>query len=194
MKPVILLDVDGVIADFKALYVECCNEANDTNFTSDHIHGTFDYALTLGLTPEQSKKTWNLLNAPDAALRIPELPGARAAVCHLSSLGDVYFVTAAPYSSPTWCHDRKEWLKKLFGEELAKKTIFTDQKHRVSGHVFVDDREDLVRRWWDEERTRRVLSLGVHWAPADEQAAGVRYNDWECLFTDVEGLAKVLRG
>jgi 5'(3')-deoxyribonucleotidase len=148
-QPIILLDVDGVIADFRQLYVDCCNQANGTTFTRNDLGlvSSYDYKSALKLTDEQMRATWTLINEPGRAASMTPLPGAIEGVQKLLRGNEVHFITSSPYTSPTWDYDRREWLRELFGRDAASRVHFTADKHLVFGHVFVDDRFEPVARW-----------------------------------------------
>lgn len=160
---IVLLDVDGVLADFRDLYVRCCNEANRTNFTVRDTGSEWSLVDALGLTAEQNNRTWELIKEPGQALHMAPLPGAVEAVeslIHMINVG-VYFVTS-PVLCPTWAHDRREWVAKHFGKNLAENVIFADARCKalVRGDVFVDDYPLTVANW-----RRKNGGEGFIWSP-----------------------------
>jgi 5'(3')-deoxyribonucleotidase len=150
-KPLILLDVDGVLANFRHTYVEACNRANGTDYTEQDTGHDSWFAQNMGLTQEQGKKTWEELAKPGWVLSMPILPGAKRAVRKLSRMGTVLFVTA-PSPTPYWVMERRQWLDAMFSgghDDPSGSTIFCpgSLKYRIPGDVFIDDRAEDVDRW-----------------------------------------------
>ena len=94
-KLVVLLDVDGVIANFRKLFVDCCNEANGTEFTTENTGDDWSYTKSLGLSREDSARTWEHICHHGRANDMELLPGALFGVETLIKTGHaVYFVTS----------------------------------------------------------------------------------------------------
>lgn len=188
-RPTVLLDVDGVIADFRQLYVGCCNEVNSTAFTVEDTGTAWDFARTMGLSREQHKKTWEAINRKGQAGKMTLLPGARAGVLALMSIANVYFVTMPVPSSPTWTYDRNAWLSACFRLNASDHVLYTSQKHLVRGDVFVDDKPEIVLNWLTNN-----AGLGVIWGKPPElpelKERTFQYDNWNTLYSAVRGVAK----
>lgn len=142
-QPVVLLDVDGVLADF-------------------HLH-TFDFMwdrFGVGINAQEFPK-WDILSELDPAhrdevaakwaspgwcARIPVYPGAREGVAALREVARVYFVTAQLAHSPTWTWERTSWLQEHFGAQIED-VVFTLSKYLVRGDLLVDDKPEHVTSW-----------------------------------------------
>jgi 5'(3')-deoxyribonucleotidase len=145
MKPVVLLDVDGVLSDF--------------------VGGVVRAAKTYGHAPITPITTWDVFSHFDPPIGrvmksldvkgqgfcrdLEPLPGAIEAVRHLRKISDVYAVTT-PWDSLYWVHERTRWLHEHFGLPFAKQ-VHTAAKHLVSGDVFVDDKPSNVTAWIENQ-------------------------------------------
>lgn len=143
-RPVILVDVDGVLANFI--------EANLRTLRTLGVHRehddvtTFDLEDCLNLTAEQRARMKARWSEPGFCAAIPEYPGSRDAIEALRVVGDVYAVTAPMWSSLTWQGERAAWLVERFGF-THKQIVSTPAKHLVRGDLFIDDKTSTVETW-----------------------------------------------
>lgn len=153
-KPTVLLDCDGVLADFLGEFLRSLNQYSGLNLTHDMAT-----SWHIGRSPEIARKledlndggwaldaAWAAVKQPGFCRRIRPLPGAREAVSLLSESADVYVVTSPFSGNPTWTSERDMWLFEEMGIPPAR-IVHTGAKHLVRGDVFVDDREDNVAAW-----------------------------------------------
>jgi len=158
VRPIILLDCDGPLADFIGAYLRVVKELTGTTVSPEavdrwHIH---ECAFIKNLTADARRwpDPWmtlrdrieNTIASEGFCSSIPVQPDAVHAVKRLSEIGDVYVVTSPWDSSPTWMHERDQWLKKHFGLPRDR-IIQTAGKYRVHGDILVDDKPGHVRAW-----------------------------------------------
>lgn len=151
----LLLDVDGVIADFL--------KATE--------HGMMRY---YGLKPVREWTEWDILKMDwqhwredisrgtkndhwgmvqsvwcqeRFCLTIPEYEGAVEQVKQLAEVFDVYFVTSPMVTSRIWVYERSEWLIKKFGKNLGKKVVHTHYKELIAGSALIDDKPQHIIDW-----------------------------------------------
>lgn len=186
MTRTILLDVDGVLADFVGAYLALLQDVTGIVATREQVN-QWDIAAALGLTAAQSAEVKRAIgNAHLLAGRLAVYPGAIDGVRELEKLGDVYIVTSPWNSNPTWTHDRERWLYTHFGIKSSR-VVHTSAKHLVRGDVFIDDKTTAVAKWREAHPTALpVLWLNAHnrtdlW---DGQCTG----DWAFLCELVEML------
>lgn len=183
-RPIILLDVDGVLADFRHTYVEACNKVNGTDFEADDTGKEWDFAKKLRINKKQQGKVWDEIRNPGWVGNMPVLGEAQAGVRALCELGSVHFLTA-PVPQGHWMAERVAWLRKHFGfvvshrgqpyaDQLHDRVIFCSAKykHLVQGDFFVDDKHEVVDRW------------ELYWCEQGHPAKGYRapiglVTDWE---------------
>ena len=113
--PILLLDVDGVLADFVTPMLKYINEVLDYSFTKDDIT-EHDMENALGLTYEERNEVRMHMDRMRVGRTLTPLPGAVKGVKRLAESAHILFVTARLSSSQTWCYDRSAWLDDTFGE------------------------------------------------------------------------------
>lgn len=108
----ILIDMDGVLADF------------------------LGKAEQMGLTPNEAElKEGFFENLPlikDAWWGVDEL----RSLCH-----DLYICTTAPWDNPRAWMEKRIWIEKRFGNLFNRKIIMTHQKSMINGDILIDDRK-----------------------------------------------------
>jgi 5'(3')-deoxyribonucleotidase len=177
----LLLDVDGVLANMVQCYlIELYNTLNIHKEPSDVTEWCFKDAL--GLTSDQDRIVWASIQRQRVAFDMMPYPQALEWVPKLMRIADVHLITTPVEDSPTWAHDRKWWVRKHFGIELADKITSTSQKHICAGDVFVDDRLENVKKWADHNTGEAVL--WKHNYNHQEHLRGFLHtNMWEDIYT-----------
>lgn len=143
-KPTLLLDCDGVLANFhhgacEALYTVTGRRHRHEEVTSWHFEQSFN------LTPEETTAVRALFERPGFCAGLPPYPDAVEAIPELREIANIYPLTA-PYKSMSWVAERDWWLKEHFG--FDRKTVtHTEMKWLTWGNVFVDDKIDHVTAW-----------------------------------------------
>lgn len=141
----ILLDCDGVLADFVTPAFEIANGITGKNLHPDELD-RWDIADFFGLDKKQETNFYECMKSQGFARHnLVPYPEAKKAVEKLKTLGHVHIVTS-PMHSRTWCYDRWEWLAHHF-DIHRRNVIHADQKHLVTGDFFLDDKPENVRAW-----------------------------------------------
>ena len=149
-RPVVLLDVDGVIADFDSTMAAACAAVGLS--PRKCLEGS-------RLSREEFAMVKPVLYSPGVVERVATLPGAVDGVKVLDAFCNVYFVAAQCLDHETWCYERQSWLVDKFGKELGSKVVFTHHKELVQGDIFVDDKEENCSRW----RAAHCFASVVQW-------------------------------
>lgn len=183
----LLLDVDGVVADFIELYLGLANTTLNRTYTRADAEKGWRVDKSLGLTRKEKDMVESKLSDPGRALELQVLPGAVDAVRELSTLVDIYFVTSPWYSSPTWMHDRSNWLKEHFGS-VGKQVIHTKHKHVCVGDYFVDDKIENVNKWAAHHEDKMSILWGQPWNMSTHNSAELYRS---CC--DVSGWAELMK-
>jgi 5'(3')-deoxyribonucleotidase len=143
-QPVVLLDCDGVLADFVTATLDVVAEIMGEPVAAERIT-TWEIFDSIG-DEALRRRVYGIMNEPGfSESRIQAYPGAREAVGVLQERAELYVVTS-PFHSAAWMHGRLAWLDR----ELAippGRVIFAREKHIVRGDVFVDDNPAHVREW-----------------------------------------------
>lgn len=142
-KKILLLDMDGPIADFDQHFWDECKR-----------HGV---TLNIDSLDHQDRKRFMTENIPDPNecaymryavdqtrwfMNLPVTPGATEGVEVLMEEFDVWVCTK-PLDANKYClSDKREWLEKYF-PALSTKLITAPEKSMVFGHVLLDDAPHL---------------------------------------------------
>lgn len=153
MRPIILLDCDGPLADFTQAYLDAlCEETGARHSASEvdrwEIHECpFFVELDRQTGGDLRRRVDRRVEKFGFCSRIAVAPGARDAVEKLSELGEIFVVTSPWDLSPTWMHERTHWVAAHFPTIGRRRVIQTAQKHLIRGNVFVDDKPSHIEDW-----------------------------------------------
>lgn len=157
-RPIVLLDCDGVMADFSTKCIEFINQRTGRNYTIDDVT-EWDIFQSLGqedLEPALDAA----INIDEFCLEIPVLQGTKEALKELRKLSTVVCVTA-PHHAVLWPGHRSIWLQEKLGfdkQHIAQ----IHSKFLVFGDVFVDDNGKNVsqwKKWWMKYSTHDCDAL-----------------------------------
>ena len=153
---IILLDVDGVLADTLA-------------------HAGVD-ASAMPSWESAPQALYEAFAAPGFVRSLPPCPCAVEGVAALRAAGaHPVFLTAPWYSSPTWASCRFRWLARHFGA-THNDVIHTHAKHLVRGGMFIDDRPSNVEQWL----AAHPDGIGLVWAQPYNRATRLpRVSSWD---------------
>jgi 5'-nucleotidase len=138
-KPVLLLDMDGPLADFDLAFFEVCAayniEFNCTledrthRFATDHIASWDQKAFARSLV--EADINW--------FEDLPMTEGADLGLKQLDYYFDVWIVTKPLHANRT-CRDGKaRWVEKHLGKEWVEKLILAPDKSMIRGDILLDD-------------------------------------------------------
>jgi 5'(3')-deoxyribonucleotidase len=184
MKPIILLDVDGVLADFVGHLSATCS-ALDVSMPPP---GAWSFDFRSFLTNKQRKTAIGVLSDARSdgghfARTLPVIEGAQDAVERLRLHGSVYIVTTPWESNPTWESERRAWLLRNF-DVRPNHIVSTAAKYLVRGDLFVDDKPEHVAEWSAEHRNGHArLFNQPHNVSAPMNL--MRVARWDCQAVDV---------
>lgn len=156
MRPIILLDVDEVLADFESPYLRIVNEVAGLNIRPED---RTEWEV-LATVPEEFHEAIRERAQEEGFCRnLAILPGAQDAVEKLRAIGQVYAVTSPWDGHKTWCWERTEWLKEHLGFKKTE-VLHVSAKQIIRGNVFIDDRPDNLTEW---AKFSRINCLALLW-------------------------------
>lgn len=179
-KPRILLDCDGVLADFigGVLWVVWRRTGIQLEPT-DFPHGEIFKQLG-NRDPKLRQLASDAILEKDFCESLDVLPKAQEGVRKLQEAGlEIFIVTSPVVRSRHWVYERYEWLARHFGIR-TENVLFTQSKHIVQGDIFIDDRHDHVEDWTQHQKT----GTGFIWETLHNRHVGEdlqRLRSWEEL-------------
>ena len=141
-RPIILLDVDGVVADFEGAVRRTVAEIGYVMAVPT------EWNFTLKFPAEVSDHYLNRASLPGWCSTIETYPEAEWFVAELRTLGDVVAVTAPLGCCPTWESERREWLRCRGIHDV----VSTRRKDLVYGDVLIEDKVENLRAWYDRSQ------------------------------------------
>lgn len=187
----ILLDCDGVLADFPGGVVKAVNQFYSTNWKTSDIK-TWDIGQSLGLPTDIIDE---IASQPGFCLDLEPYPEALEAVKKLKTLGDVWIVTS-PHKSKTWCWERIKWCERHL-DISYKRVINASDKRLISGDLFLDDKPANLENWcndqkgvallWDQTWNRDFPAI---WHPPPVIKGGLitRAKNWQQVLTHAQDI------
>lgn len=145
-KKRILVDCDGVMADFSSAYLNVLEEVTGRQTYYEQIT-SFHFEECIA-TAEEDAECWRRIKArPGFVLSLSPEQGLlqlESALALLRELGQVVCVTSPVWGS-SWADERYKWLT---GFGFDKRTIvFASDKSHVHGDVLIDDAIHNLDEW-----------------------------------------------
>lgn len=185
-KPLVLLDVDGVLADFTGAVIEHLKGygiAREVPQITD-----YDIPKALSLSEEERWHFFSLLEWEGFHSRLEPHTDALEAWEELNALATVHIVTKPYTRSRTWVPSRLAWLEKHFGLGPDEVT-FTYRKELVHGDMLVEDDHRNLEKWRAKWKKGKAVLLSRPW---NASATGRldRVADWSSILEAVRGMRK----
>ena len=154
---IVLLDCDGVFADFNEAFLREFNAITGRNVGPEAIDKwkirDCDFfvqaAEELGYFDRHHfyLEFERIICEPGFCWSMKPIPGAFEAVCELRRLGAKVVCGTAPWrGSQHWVPERMQWLKAYFGFELDE-IVVTADKSLIYADVYGDDKPKNVIEW-----------------------------------------------
>jgi 5'(3')-deoxyribonucleotidase len=190
VKPRVLIDVDGVLANFVGATIRDMEAHHGFSMSHDDVT-TWDiissFPVDASRLGDTMRSRWR---EPGWCASIPVYEGAVEGISILRDLADVFFVTAPMSGAPHWMWERSLWLSQHFNAD-ERDIVFTSSKHLVSGDVFVDDKPSNVMEWLHGHHFGR--GVPVIWDRPYNRGYGlppvtIRTSDWSVVASAVLGV------
>jgi 5'(3')-deoxyribonucleotidase len=144
--PRILLDVDGVLADFVGSFLYELRDITGVKYTREQVT-EWQIEKALNLAPAVVSEAYERTKRQHWCFNIAPYPGAREGVKALREAGlNLRICTTPMAKSKHWMPERVEWLWNYFGFKESE-IIFTYEKHAVYADAIVDDKIATLRDW-----------------------------------------------
>lgn len=144
-KPVVLLDLDGVLVDFDQAVANQYYEITGKIILPKYFYN-YNVIGHIKCSKRIKEQIIRAINARGFSyFQMRPYRGVIKTTKKLMKIADVVFVTKPWSTSETWCHDRTSFLENYFGEKI--KIIFTGEKEYTQGRYFIDDNADNIVKW-----------------------------------------------
>jgi len=126
-KQILLIDMDGVIADFRKAIIENSDISIEDfdNHTNDAENRVDQFCI-------QNTTIFENLQPIENAIE---------SVTKLFDYYDIYFCSTPMYLVPESYKSKRIWLEKHFGELASRRLILTHRKDLIKGDILIDDRK-----------------------------------------------------
>ncbi len=183
-RPRILLDVDGIFADFITPCLDAVHAHTGKRFAHDDVTD-WDIMKSLGIGDEDARAIYKSMQRPGMCLGIPAYEGAREGVDRLREWADVWAVTS-PFGGSHWMHERDAWLIEKMGfDKYDVLHVRGERKHGVVGDAFVEDKTSTLRAWQEAHPTGLGI-LFVRKYNQNDGWGGTSASGWPALVETLE--------
>lgn len=193
MRPTVLIDMDGPLADFDRHYWQEATERErrrgilhsidcwDIPSLDDQRHRFLSDHLTDRQLEHEMRK---LVNSPGWFESLPPVEGAAAAMEDLAEVADVWVCSKPLEANPTCRDEKARWLTEHIGAGWDKRLILAPDKSMIRGDVLLDD---AIKAHWVPVATWTPV---VYSAPFNQP--GTKFGqDWP-QFTWADGVASLI--
>ncbi len=192
MRPTLLLDVDGPLANFTRSYLDAFEDVTGRAITVEQVDrfainecpffsdAATDMAIPVAKLREMVE---SYVSLSGFCKDIPVQHGAPSAVARLSEVADVYALTSPWHSSRTWAYERTAWLWENF-QIPAKRVVLTASKYLMRGDVLLDDRASHVEEWGKAWPDGDAVLFDMHHNKTEGE--GLRRGGWADVIEAVE--------
>lgn len=141
-RHVILVDLDGVVADLDA----SLHEHVTTHFPDAKVLNRSSWVVSERYSGLTEKDYADFFYKEGTFLNLPIIPGAQEGVATLERAGyDIWFCST-PNNSKYCASEKQEWIKEWFPEHV-RKLILTKDKTFVRGNYLIDDKPIITGNW-----------------------------------------------
>lgn len=136
----ILVDMDGVLADFENGFIVEYRKTFPT-LTPIPVGERKNFYVTSDYPSEMQKNVESVYHTPGFFENLPVIPGGKESLELMSSLGHQVFICTSPLTRYDDCVlEKYNWVAKNLGYEWTRKMIVTSDKTLVQGDILIDDK------------------------------------------------------
>jgi 5'-nucleotidase len=140
----ILVDMDGVIADWGHAYGESLERHGEAARLIPRHADQRTFNLNDGRTEEEKDIIASVMVEPGFYAQLQPIPGAKQALKEAVKAGhDVRIVTSPWVSNPTCASDKLNWIVKHYGSQWGARVVITADKTLVRGDILIDDKPEV---------------------------------------------------
>lgn len=141
-KPVVLMDLDGVVIDLEPKWFSIYNERWGDNLDP---RGNREWDLLKVVKPESGRDIYNILDMDGFFRDLPAYEGALDGLKTLTRFTDVVVLTSA-LDNPNAAKDKLLWIREYAPFIKKGNVIITPRKDLVHGDIMVDDSPNNLKK------------------------------------------------
>lgn len=174
----VLIDVDGVLADFVTPLLKACG----SSLTLEQI--TEYEFFTHHMSQDQRARAFEVCDTPQFWADLPVISGAQVAVEHIRAKYPVVFLTQPWSGCRQWHKVRLAWLGRHFGATHREFVpLHGSLKHLVDGLVLIEDSPANLEAWARHHPDRLSVIFNQPWnrrlvQVSEDKSTLWRVGDW----------------
>lgn len=165
-KPIILVDMDDVLAEFTEEWLRRYNKDYNDTVTAEDFDG---WDAMKHVKPECGTKIFDYFKAPGIYRNLKPKAGSQEVIAELTKLGaEIIIVTDSPMgctfgeenwngSNPT--DDKRAWLQEHFPMIPFENVIIARKKWLVKGDILIDDKPDTIEKF--QSLGRKIIAMDM---------------------------------
>ncbi|MFT3890285.1 MAG: hypothetical protein QM730_01515 [Anaerolineales bacterium] len=140
----ILIDMDGVLADFDGEFIKRWRERYPDQFYIP-IHERTLFYVKDQYPPEFHPQLMEILLEPNFFRTMMPIEGGREALHEMDTLGFEVFICTSPFSTYQNCVlEKYQWVENYLGAHWVDRIILTKDKTLVRGDILIDDKPHIT--------------------------------------------------
>lgn len=187
MRPLtVLCDLDGMVVDLLAKWLENYNAEYGDKLTKDDIKS---WDMHKNVKTECGFKIYNFIDIDECYTDLPPLPGALAGIEEIKRMGHEVVIVSASSKNPLSAARKISWCRRHL-EMKRNDIIIATKKYLVSGDVLLEDSPINIA----EYRTRwpRAAIAGIAY-PYNQGASAVLFPDHNDTIAAWNGIVQYVK-
>src|SRR3989344_7803104 len=179
---VILIDLDGVIADFELGFLGLWRKNYSQEFFVP-LDKRKAFKIKDDYPKELEKKVSSIYFREGFFKSLPEISGSIEAVKKISNNGHQVFICTNPMTGHVTCVMEKfEWIRERFGAKWDKKIIVTEDKTLTSADILIDDKPEVTGL---KTPTWKLVLFDQPYNRHVQNVHRITWQNWESTFNSV---------